>query len=57
MKKDRQVEPHRTVKNRMRLLARLYMIFRDQKCVSTPSENLMDLYIRANLDFLYDAYD
>ena len=56
MKKDRQVEPHRTVKNRMRLLARLYMIFRDQKCMSTPSENLMDLNIRANLDFLYDAY-
>ena len=57
MKKDKQVEHHCTVKDHMRLLARLHIIFRDQKVGSTPNGNLMHIYIWVNLDFLYDVYD
>ena len=56
-KEDKQVELRGTVKGHMRLLARLYMIFRDQEGVSISHGNSMDLFIRVNFDFLYHVYD
>ena len=54
---DKQVELRGTVKGHTRLLARLYMIFRDQEGVSISHGNSMDLFIRVNFDFLYHVYD